>query len=171
MALTFIVETGQVIPNANSYVSVEEADAYLEANVHAWTSWSTTDTSTKEALLIWATRYLDQRVDWAGRIASNGSSLRWPRVGVKDLDGNWIDDNVIPTQLKWAVIELAWNLLSTDPTAPTSSAGLERLKVDVIELEFTKYYTALEVPSSVQALLFGLGHFRGVGGFAKIKRS
>lgn len=170
MALTFIVETGQGIPNANSYVTVAEADAYLEANIHAWTKWSAQDQATKEALLIWATRYLDQRVEWNGTPTGN-NSLRWPREGVKDLDGDWIAGDVIPEQLKWATIELAWNLLTTDSTAPTSSAGLERLKVDVIELEFTKYYTASALPSSVTALLFGLGFFRGVGGFAKIRRS
>lgn len=171
MALTFIPETGQGIPNANSYVTVEEADAYLEANIHAWTSWSVLDTDVKEALLIWSTRYLDQRVDWNGGLTTQGQSLRWPRERVRDADGFWVDNDVIPSQLKAAVIELAYSLLTTDPTAPTSSAGLEKLKVDVIELQFTKYYTAAAVPSNVLALLAGLGTFRGVGGFAKIKRS
>jgi hypothetical protein len=172
MALTFNVETGVMIPNANSYASVEDADTYIEANVHAWTSWSALDEETKQALLIWSTRYLDQRVDWNGRRQSQTSALRWPRIGVRDLDRNYIPEFTIPQELIWATCELAWNLLTTDVTAPTASAGLEKLKADVIELTFTKHYTAAELPNSVRALLGNLGTFRGSStGFGKIKRS
>ncbi len=172
MAFTFIVETGQGIPFSNSYVTVEEADDYLAANIHANPAWTLLDDEDKEAMLVWASRYLDQRAIWNGSPTAQGQSMRWPRTGVYDADGFYIDDHTIPQQLKSAVIEMARYLIGTDLSSPQGSDGLSKLKVDVIELTFNGNQKLSEVPSSIALILTGLGTIKsGLGGHAKILRA
>lgn len=172
MALVLIVEDGTIVPNANSFVTVAEADEYLQANIHVWPVWSDLSEESKEALLIWATRYLDQRAIWKGRKTNNTSALRWPRTGVKDADGEWIGDFTIPPQLKQATIEMARYLIESDRSTDRPQDGLSRLKVDVIELVFNQDYRLPEVPNEINMILSGLGLIKtGQGGYARINRS
>jgi hypothetical protein len=153
-------------------VTVAEADEYLEANIHIWETWNALDVDDKGALLIWSTRYLDQRAVWNGRKTNKDSALRWPRTGVKDADGEYIDEFTIPPQLKQAVIEMARYLIESDRSTDRPQDGLKSLKVDVIELVFNESYRLPEVPNEINMLLSGLGIIKtGIGGFAKIRRS
>ena len=172
MAFTFIVEDGSVVTGANSYVTVEEADDYLVANIHVSAIWSALSTAEKQYLLVWGTRYLDQRAVWNGYKTDVTSPLRWPRTGVYDRDKVLIGINEIPQQLKEAVIEMARYLISDDRSVERGQDGLESLKVDVIELVFDKDYRLAEVPNELQYILQGLGYVRaGSSTFAKIKRA
>ena len=172
MAFTFIVEDGSVVTGANSYVSVEEADDYLVANIHVSATWSALSTDEKQYLLVWGTRYLDQRAVWNGYKTDETSPLRWPRTGVYDRDKVLIGINEIPQQLKEGVIEMARYLISDDRSVERGQDGLESLKVDVIELVFDKDYRLAEVPNELQYILQNLGYVRaGSSTFAKIKRA
>ena len=173
MAFTFIVETGAVVANSNSFVTVAEADDYLVANIHVAPIWSALAASNKEYLLAWSSRYLDQRADWEATKTVDTSSMRWPRPGVCDRDGILIDNNVIPKQLKEATIEMARYLIAADRSEDRGQDGLESLKVDVIELVFNTSYRLPEVPSDIQDLLKGIGYIStgGSGGHAKILRA
>lgn len=172
MAFTFIVETGAVVPNSNSFVTVEEADDYLAANIHVAPIWNGLTTEEKEALLVWGSRYLDQRADWNGWKTEETSSMRWPRTGVKDRDGVAIGSYEIPKQLQEATIEMARYLIAADRSDDRGQDGLESLKVDVIELVFNSQYRLPEVPSEIGDILAGLGYIKsGLGGHAKIKRA
>ncbi|MDW9531876.1 DnaT-like ssDNA-binding protein [Sinorhizobium meliloti] len=172
MAYQFIVETGEIIPGANSYVSVEEADDYLAQNIHAAITWDALATDQRQKLLSWATRYLDQRARWNGRAVSTSQSLRWPRYGVRTNDGIEIPWNSIPKQLREATIEMARYLIDIDRSNERPQDGLKFLKVDVIEMEFRDGYTLPEVPSEINNILAGLGSvISGPGGHAKIRRA
>lgn len=103
MAFNFTVETGEIIPGANSYVTVEDADDYLAANIHVGPVWAGLDLEIRQKLLVWASRYLDQRAVWNGRIVSLAQPMRWPRTGVKNADGVGIPHDSIPIQLQQAV--------------------------------------------------------------------
>ena len=172
MAFTFIVETGAVIPNANSFVDVEYADDYMAANIHAADTWNGLDQSQKEALLVWGSRYLDQRAIWEGYKTDENSNLRWPRRCVKDRDGILIDEYSIPDQLKQATVEMARYLIESDRSTDRAQDGLKSLKVDVIELVFNEAYRLPEVPSEIGQIIQGLGYIKsGQGGHAKILRA
>lgn len=174
MAFQFTVETGAVVPGANSYVTVQEADDYIVANIHAFTPWSALDDTQKEHLLAWASRYLDQRARWDGQPVSreSGRALRWPRIGVTDRDGTCVADDEIPVQLKEAVIEMARFLISDDRSGDRGQDGLERIKVDVIELVFNTAYRLPEIPNEIKIIIQGIGTLAtGTQGFGKIKRA
>jgi hypothetical protein len=120
---------------ADGYVSEADADAYHLTRVDN-DAWDTADTATKETAIKNATRLLDL-LQWKGSKTFESGSLRWPREGVYDLDGLLVDEQIIPGWLENATAEYAFVLLRDgDVTATPGSAGLERVKVDVIELEF-----------------------------------
>jgi hypothetical protein len=121
--------------SADGYVSEADADAYHATRVDN-DAWTAADTATKETAIKNATRLLDL-LKWKGSKTFEAGALRWPREGVYDLDGLAIDDQTIPTWLEQATAEYAFVLIRDgDVTATPGSAGLERVKVDVIELEF-----------------------------------
>ena len=76
--MTLVVETGAGFPNADSYASVEQADAYAGNYGLTWTG----DAATKEVALRRATAFLDAnyRARFPGyRRNRRFQSLEWPR--------------------------------------------------------------------------------------------
>lgn len=172
MAVVVVVEDGTVVTDANSYVSVAEATDYLAANIHVGADWTSLSADDKAALVVWATRYLDNRAVWFGTKTDNTSSLRWPRTGVRDVDNILIGANTIPNQLKMATIEMARYLIAEDRSIERGSDGLMRLKVDVIQLQFDQNYRLAVIPNELQVLIRGLGYFIGGRyGFGRIRRA
>lgn len=172
MAYSFVVEDGTGLNNSNSYVSVQEASDYLIQNQFVYPTWDSLDTSDKQKLLSWATRYLDQRARWNGYKAAETSALRWPRTGVQDADGNCIDSDVIPKQLRDATIEMARYLMQDDRSVDRSQDGLKEVQVDVIRLVFNENYRLPEVPNDINQILKGLGSVSGgSNSYAKIRRA
>lgn len=172
MAFTFVVEDGTGLPNATSYVSVEEADDILTMNIHAGPAWSVLDVAVKQRLLSWASRYLDERARWFGTRVSESSGLRWPRAGVTDRDGIVLAPNMVPRQLKIAAAEMARYLVDEDRSSERDQDALTRLKADVIELEFAEGYRLPKVPEHMQYLIKGIGTIGSGSGikFARIIR-
>lgn len=156
MAFSFTVEDGTGLPSAKSYVSVEEADDFLATNIHASAAWDALSADTREKVLSWASRVLDDRLRWLGRPSTTTGALRWPRTGTSDRDGTPIPGNVIPRALKAATAELARFLVAEDRTAERDQDALTRLKADVVELEFVEGYRLKTIPASVTAMLTGL---------------
>lgn len=146
MSLT--IETGGIIPGANSYVSAADATTYHAARGN--TAWTGTD-AVKEAALLKAAAYLDGH--YCNRFKGSKyqpleQTMQWPRIGVF-IDGHLLDAYTIPQRLKDAQCELALIALSAD-LAPSISAGIKREKLDVIETEYfagapagTTIYTAV----------------------------
>lgn len=157
MSFTFLVEDGTGLTGATSYASVAEADAYLAQNIHVLPTWRTLPSTTKQALLAWASRYLDQRANWYGTRTKANSGLRWPRTGVRDLDGNAIGSTVVPREVKAATIEMARYLIAEDRSDDRGQDALKELQVDVIKLVFDNSYRLPEVPNEIQFILRGLG--------------
>ena len=99
MAITIIATEGAA--NANSYLTVAEADSYLEAHLDA-SFWAALDDEAKKAALISATRELDLLI-YAGRKSTQSQSLQWPRLGIVDRDGYTVTG--VPKLLKDAACE------------------------------------------------------------------
>ena len=120
----FIVETGAGISNANSYVSVEDADTYF-ADREDPADWTGADTARKEAAIIAATSYLDNkfRLRWSGRRSFEIQALSWPRQNVEDYDGFTLASNALPERLKFAVIEIAVRDITTSIAPDVATEG------------------------------------------------
>lgn len=98
--MALIVEDGTGLSNAESYISVVDADTYhANRNNEAWSDYSTAE---KEAALRKATQYIDGRWGrrFAGEMWSMSQALCWPRTPT-----DWPDE--IPLPLQHACAEVA----------------------------------------------------------------
>ncbi len=156
--------------NANSYCSRADGDAYHEAHLYA-SAWTGATADQKDAALIWATRLLDEQVEWSGYAASNEQALRWPRYEVLDRDGRfYFPHDAIPTFLTYATAELARHLLAGDRTQERS-IGIQSVTADTVSVEFDKHDIKPIVPPSVFSLVRAYGEVIGPhGGTVKLER-
>jgi len=99
------VETGTGVENADSYVSIAEADSY-----NTGTSWGAAETAEKEAALITASEYLDIRFNerYVGRRQSASQSLSWPRYDALVIENmSSYELPSVPVELKKSACYLA----------------------------------------------------------------
>lgn len=156
--IDLIVEDGRGVPNANSYVSTEYADAF--AKNRNYDTWLTQSNYVKRAAVIKAMDYVDNIFNWKGRKKYRDQPLCFPRVDIIDGDG-FDRSGEIPEGLKKAVCEAAFYVVDQytlfgkqDPNGPLAK---ERKKADVAEIEierkfFTKDEVQLDYTSAFQAL-------------------
>lgn len=131
--MSIVVEDGTGLSNAESYISVAEANTYHTNRGNS--SWTGTD-AVKEAALRKATQYLDVTYVWNGDIKSTTQSLNWPRDNVVDNQGRDLEDSV-PQKIKDATAELAVASLSADLLTVTSNSDyVKREKVGELEIEY-----------------------------------
>lgn len=92
--------------NADSYVSIADADAYHANRGLADASWKTLAPGIKEGALRKATQYLDATYKFCGIKITRTQALRWPRYNVW-IDGYMVNYNELPKYLIAACCELA----------------------------------------------------------------
>lgn len=149
-----VVEDGTGKTNSDSYCSVDTADTYhTTARLYStdWTGISTT--AEKETALIWATRVLDDEMNWYGTIVSETQALRWPRTGVITRDGVTIEDNEMPTSIQYAVAELAMHLTAEDRTTDSYMTGVEDVKAGPIRVKIKQSWSKSVIPRSVYKMV------------------
>lgn len=130
--------------NANSYLTLVEAEAYANSDIDA-AEWYTSTTDQKTRALITATRNLDME-GFVGTRTNATQALAWPRTGVPTTEKTYTTTE-IPTEIKLATWQLANSLIrgmviggqaagsqSLLPGIP--NAGLKRVKLDVMEVEW-----------------------------------
>lgn len=105
-----IVETGAGILNANAYDTLENVSLY-HVN-HGNTDWdpALSPTDEQEAAIIRASAYLDRKYGsrYPGtKVLGRAQSLAWPRKDATDVNGETIEDDEVPTEIKKAVAEAA----------------------------------------------------------------
>lgn len=134
--MALVVEDGTGVANANTYASVAEAKAF--AGLRGATLPSA-DTDI-EILLIKAMDFLEaQSSRFQGSRTHTTQLLSFPRTGVT-IDNLSVDANAIPSELKYAQIQLAIEANTTDlqPTRQSGASGpVTRKKVDTIEIEYS----------------------------------
>lgn len=166
--MALIVETGENIANANSYVSRQEFIDYAASR-----GVTIADNETADVNLVKAADYL-QTKHYKGAKANIGQSLAWPRIYVVDwrevwaygtaaayngggyAQGSYYPSDVIPDELKRAQIEVAMAISSGVDMMPTQSNRLvKREKVGPLETEYESGYGASLSPqvSMANALL------------------
>lgn len=160
MALT--VETGAIVPNADSYITLVDARTYAAAR---GITISATD-GTAEIQLRKAFDYLESlRGSYKGVKVDTAQTAQWPRAYVT-IDGIDLASNVIPTELKNAQVQLAAAVNSGIDIMPTSTgtAFIKREKVGPIDTEYSEVVSTSGVPivRIVDALLAPLLNRQGV---------
>ena len=142
---------------ANSYVTVEFADAFFAAQV-VQGIWPTLLAS-KEAALLDATRLIDNQFDFVGDIANTEQSLRWPRSSVYDADNRLLPTDSIPKTIQQATCYLAMYLLQNGGFKQTAS-NVTGVKVGPIDLKFNSS-SVVGMPDFVIRLLSSYATYTG----------
>lgn len=137
--------------SANSFVTEAEAIAYAADRLNLPSGWATVSgadlAEDEKKALIAATQDVD-RLTFQGYRTTTTQALSWPRSYVVDPDASisavvdqlerlpYYDDDVVPTRLKEAVIELAFEHLRANITIQDANVGVIRKRVDVLETEW-----------------------------------
>lgn len=159
--MALVVETGEGLADAESYLSVSDCTAYDAAH-NAVAAWASADTAARERALRLATQYLEVEFNqrWLGERLTETQRLAWPRTGV-ELDGQLVEDGTLPRALLDATAELAVRAVSgslmPDISEPGSIAA-ESVKVGPIETSTTYVGGKSQTPDMriVRRLLRGL---------------
>lgn len=145
--MALIVEDGSLVLNANSYVSVRDAQKYADARGID----SLEDSEDAQKWLIRAMDYLESIEDYRGTRYSATQALQWPRENVI-VQGVSIHIDSIPQRLITAQIELALvqakgiDIFPNTARITTSPPQLKKKKVDVIEKEYFESKAAITAP-------------------------
>lgn len=135
--MALIVETGTGLANSESYVTVEEADAYHTSRGNLpWLNDTDMTETAKEQALRRAADYIEQvyGLSFKGLRVSSTQALSFPRYDV-EIYGFYNDSAIIPVQLKNAQMALAYKAAQGN-LAPDISQAVKREKVDVLEVEY-----------------------------------
>lgn len=135
-----VVEDGTGLANADSYISVADADDYHDLLGN--TSWTGAD-ATKEHALRKATQYIQQVYfdRWDGYRKTSAQALDWPRedVQIKGLRFvEYVASTTIPQEVKNACASLALRALTDDLMADEERAVISE-SVDVISVTYSEY--------------------------------
>jgi hypothetical protein len=163
-----IVETGECIANAESYISVDEAIAYHTSRGND--TWVTLTTVQQEQSLRRATDYMlaEYKLSWLGSKVKFDQSLDWPRSGVVPNEGHSalcgygvLPYTIIPTIVKNACAELALRA-AAGPLREDTERSIIREKIGPIDTTFDKDSSQsinyLEVNAMLKSLLKGTGN-------------
>lgn len=156
MTLTLIVENGEIVDGANTYISLADAETYFEGRLHK-SAWDEATEVNKKATMVQATRILDQYVKWYGSKVKSAQDRQWPMTGYAN-----IDSNAIPIEIKDAECELSLVLLLQDTQAISETAGYKSIAVaGTVNLEIDKSDRIEVIPSFIWKIISHLGSKKG----------
>jgi hypothetical protein len=112
--------------SSNAYVTVEAACELLAGRGQAapWFDVTMHDPffvpmSARQAqAIIWATRLLDEQVNWFGQPLTRTQALAFPMTGLVDQFGRWVDQHTIPRFLQLATSLYGLALLRDESDSP-----------------------------------------------------
>jgi Putative DnaT-like ssDNA binding protein len=106
--MALIVETGEIIENSNTYLSLSDCRTLAESRGFSISS----DDVILEKNILLAMDFLEsKREEFKGIKTNSEQSLQWPRQNVY-IDGNIISSNYIPKELKFALCKLTSDINS-----------------------------------------------------------
>lgn len=117
-----------LVKGTNSYVTVDEADAYFEDRLDV-SAWEDADETQKSQALTTATSILDNKA-WTGTVVDTDQSLAWPRIGVyfdPRLGLQTELTSTVPQRILTATYELAYHLLN--------NSGIQDSTGSVVDIE------------------------------------
>lgn len=157
---------------ANCYVTLDEASAYFDDRLYS-DEWTAATVDDKTRALLHATKLLDELMEWNGYKRTLKQALSWPRSGVREESGLWLDYDTIPQRLKNGTCEMALALLKQDRVTESTltNMGIEGARVGPISVTVDKTASPRIIPDHVIQLLAVLGQPRsGVGRGVKTVR-
>lgn len=135
--MSLVPENGTGLTNADSYVSVTEADAYFAASGIG--EWALAAEAEREVALRRATAYMDSRYSFRGERLRQMQALAWPRRGYGSAEvpevGQWPVKPVANACCELALVALR-NQPFYIPQATASLAEREQVTVGPITVKY-----------------------------------
>ncbi len=161
--MALIVETGAIVPSANTYLSLVDAQALVAALGYTVTL--------TEAHILKAMAQLNT-LSYCGYLVNStygAQPLPFPRSGVLLRSGVELPSTVIPDELKNALAILAAEIANgKDPTAARSQNAVQSEKVDVISITYApgskRGFSVLDFPLVESNLEFLVCGSSGISG-------
>jgi hypothetical protein len=164
--MTLTVVSDPLDPNCNSYASLDDAQSYATDMVldpSVGDSWGNLDVDVQARYLVNATRIVDNLFEWIGDKYSYDQKLNWPRSNAF-VQNFPLLSNIVPDQVKWAVIETAFWIMQNDGgLSQTTNFSLDKMAVGPIRIDFNEKAggSAFQyVPDIVYILLQDYGNGR-----------
>ena len=139
MSITIIVEDGCGLENTNSYISLEDADAYFDTRINSSVWLAATDDG-KSRALITATNGLDSYLTFTGYLFDTYQAHAFSRL-YRESHFNLNNTEVLfPTrQLESATCEYALSLLSSDLFVKNDPSTISKVSPYAEDAKFTNY--------------------------------
>lgn len=159
--------------NANSYLTLAEAEAYFDDRLNI-SAWQDTDADNRTRALLHAAQRLE-RENWLGDRATTTQRLAWPRIGVAKVDATagvypWVgsggysygisreeyESDEIPQQIKDAQCELALHFLANGAAPGAGNSRVKSFSAD--GLSVTREFATIvgSLPEEIAGLLAAL---------------
>ncbi len=138
------VETGAIVLNANSYISVTDFTTYATARGYTLVSGG-------ETLLIQAMDYIES-LYYVGTKYTAAQGLQWPRSGVY-IDGYLFDYDDIPQELINAQCQVAIAIDQGNGPLLDLPRSTKREKVGPIEVEYSDNASSVIINRKIMAML------------------
>jgi hypothetical protein len=162
--VALIIEDGSGVANANSYATVAELSSFATARGLALPAGD----AAREVLLIQACDFLEQfEPRYKGSKIDPSQELSWPRSDVFLFDSQEaLPTNQIPTALKRAQMQLAFEASKTDLQPTGAGREVVREKLDVIEVQYAETKSGTVQPEFSKAMTFLSPLLKDSAGFA-----
>ena len=154
---TMVVEDGTGLATANSYCSIVDADDHHSMRLHNTTWTSISSDTQKEMALMWASRLIDEEIDWYGVESTDNQGLRWPRTGVYDRGNDLIGEGQIPSDVIRATAEFAMFLVAEDRSLESDLMGFKHLEAESVVIKPDKRWQAGVLPKPVWNMVKSYG--------------
>lgn len=159
------VEDGSGVPDADSYVTLDEAITYC---ADRGLTFSSSPSSLGEAALIRASKAIDLRYAGAfpgDRKTGRTQGLQWPRSGAYDVGGWLIPDDEVPIEIVQATIEAAVREFAVpNSMMPDLERGgqIQSIRAGSVGVTYSATASAKTTYTLIDSLLINI--LTGVGG-------
>jgi hypothetical protein len=143
--------------NANSYVTLAEAETYMEGRLDNAT-WDGESNDNKNRALVMGTNVMGtnrlEQEEYEGVPTTSTQRLKWPRMGLLDDDGYSYDEDTVIRPIKEALYELALALINGElDLKDTGLEGFENVAVGPLNVTPRASRRAGHLPQQVIRLL------------------
>ena len=130
-----VVETGQGLPDANSYIRDEDALRHLPS--YYIDDWMGMDTDDRADRLIAASQFVDVSFQWVGKRKTLDQGLAWPRTGVV-YQGHEVSRDMVPRAIVRACIMALVTVVTEgfDVFRSTGEHAVKREQLAVMSMEY-----------------------------------
>lgn len=159
-------------PDFDCYCSVAEADAFADNYLYA-DNWLGATAAVRERALRWATKLLDEHVEWNGHSAVSTQNLAWPRSYVRRFNRQpqeYFASDAVPDEIKYATARYADHLIAENKTAEQET-GISALRVGSISLQFNTRDRKEVIPTEIRRLVEHYGKVRKAEGAIELVRT